>query len=173
MAKQSKKTRHGNHVAGHPDLAIDRRNPSLAIKPGLGLHAQRRYRVADPVHSVSTGQDMTPGCRQPRRSGGNTYNRVSINMKITSKLQWFGLSAMFIAGLAACDKQKPAESAGRQIDHGVDSVGQAMEKLGDKIETQGAKTGVVIDDVGITANVKAAIFAEPGLKTLQISVDTV
>jgi osmotically-inducible protein OsmY len=48
-----------------------------------------------------------------------------------------------------------------------------MEKLGDKIETQGAKTGVVIDDVGITANVKAAIFTEPGLKTLQISVDTV
>ena len=38
---------------------------------------------------------------------------------------------------------------------------------------QGAKAGVAIADTEITAKVKAAIFAEPGLKTLQISVDTV
>jgi hyperosmotically inducible protein len=98
-------------------------------------------------------------------------------MKITSKLQLFGISALLMVGLAACDKQKPAESAGRQIDQGVDSagkkVGEAMDKLGDKIETQSTKTGVVIDDAEITTKVKAAIFAEPGLKTLQISVDTV
>ena len=30
----------------------------------------------------------------------------------------------------------------------------------------------MIDDAEITAKVKAAIFAEPGLKTLQISVNT-
>ena len=38
---------------------------------------------------------------------------------------------------------------------------------------QSAKAGVAIDDTEITTKVKAAIFAEPGLKTLQISVDTV
>ena len=30
-----------------------------------------------------------------------------------------------------------------------------------------------MDDTAITAKVKAAVFAEPGLKTLQISVDTI
>jgi hyperosmotically inducible protein len=98
-------------------------------------------------------------------------------MNSKSKLRWFGLSALLVVALVACDKQKPAETAGRQIDQSVDSagkkVGEAMDKLADKIETQGAKTGVVIDDAEITTKVKAAIFAEPGLKTLQISVDTV
>ena len=32
---------------------------------------------------------------------------------------------------------------------------------------------MTIDDAEITTKVKAAIFAEPGLKTLQISVDTI
>jgi osmotically-inducible protein OsmY len=97
-------------------------------------------------------------------------------MKIRSKPHVFGLSALLVVALVACDKQKPAETAGRQIDQGVDSagrkVGEAIDKLGDKIEIQGAKTSVVIDDAEITTKVKAAIFAEPGLKTLQISVDT-
>jgi len=38
---------------------------------------------------------------------------------------------------------------------------------------QSEKAGVAIDDAEITTKVKAAIFAEPGLKTLQISVDTI
>lgn len=38
---------------------------------------------------------------------------------------------------------------------------------------QGEKAEIAIDDTEITTKVKAAIFAEPGLKTLQISVDTV
>jgi osmotically-inducible protein OsmY len=98
-------------------------------------------------------------------------------MKITTKLQLFTFSALLIVGLAACDKQKPAESAGRQIDQGVDSagktVGEAMDKLGEKLDARGSNAGVAIDDAEITTKVKAAIFAEPGLKTLQISVDTV
>ena len=34
------------------------------------------------------------------------------------------------------------------------------------------KTAAVIDDATITTKVKAAVLAEPGLKTLQINVDT-
>jgi osmotically-inducible protein OsmY len=35
-----------------------------------------------------------------------------------------------------------------------------------------AKTADAADDVAVTTKVKAALFAEPGLKTLQINVDT-
>ena len=38
---------------------------------------------------------------------------------------------------------------------------------------QSTKAGVAIEDTEITAKIKAAFFAESGLKTLQISVDTV
>lgn len=73
---------------------------------------------------------------------------------------------LLVAGLSACDKPGPAETAGKKID-------QTADKVGDKLGEQGAKAGVAIADTEITAKVKAAIFAEPGLKTLQISVDTV
>ncbi len=38
--------------------------------------------------------------------------------------------------------------------------------------SKGEKASVAIDDAEITTKAKAAIFAEPGLKSLQISVDT-
>jgi osmotically-inducible protein OsmY len=52
-------------------------------------------------------------------------------------------------------------------------MGAAADKAGEKMDQQSAKAGVAIEDTEITAKVKAAIFAEPGLRTLQISVDTV
>lgn len=98
-------------------------------------------------------------------------------MKTIDRLKLIGISILCIAGLAGCDKPGPAESAGKKIDQKVEqagkTIGAAAEQLGEKIGAQGAKTGAAIDDAEITAKVKAAIFAEPGLKTLQISVDTV
>jgi osmotically-inducible protein OsmY len=52
-------------------------------------------------------------------------------------------------------------------------IGEAADKVGDKMGEQSAKAGVAIDDTEITAKIKAAYFAESGLKTLQISVDTI
>jgi len=46
----------------------------------------------------------------------------------------------------------------------------ARSDRGKKIDQTAEKAGVAIEDTEITAKVKAAIFAEPGLKTLQISV---
>jgi osmotically-inducible protein OsmY len=43
----------------------------------------------------------------------------------------------------------------------------------ERVVEQSDKAGVAIDDAEITTKVKAAIFAAPGLKTLQISVDTI
>ena len=110
-------------------------------------------------------------------------------MKTLHNFKLLGIAILLAAGLAACDKQPgPAESAGKMIDQTAadagkkisetaDKVGEKVdataEKVGDKMSAQSEKTGVAIDDTEITAKVKAAIFAEPGLSTLQISVETV
>ena len=98
-------------------------------------------------------------------------------MKVAENLKLIGVTTLLIAGLAACDKPGPAETVGKNIDQAADKVGEKMgeaaDKVGDKLGAQSAKSGVAIDDTAITTKVKAAIFAEPGLKTLQISVDTV
>jgi hyperosmotically inducible protein len=87
-------------------------------------------------------------------------------MRISQSFKLIGVSILLVAGLAACNKPGPAETAGKKID-------QTADKVGEKMGEQSAKAGVAIDDTEITTKVKAAIFAEPGLKTLQISVDTV
>jgi len=87
-------------------------------------------------------------------------------MKVPKNFKLIGVSMLLLVGLAACEKPGPAETAGKKID-------QTADQVGDKLGAQGAKAGVAIDDTEITAKVKAAIFAEPGIKTLQISVDTV
>jgi osmotically-inducible protein OsmY len=98
-------------------------------------------------------------------------------MKKSDSFKLVGISLLFAAGLSACDNPKPAESAGKKIDQTATdagkTIGAAVDKVGEKLTEQGAKTGAAIDDAEITTKVKAAIFAEPGLKTLQISVDTV
>ena len=98
-------------------------------------------------------------------------------MKIAKNLKLICVTTLLIAGLAACDKPGPAETAGKNIDQAADKVGEKMgkaaDKVGDQLGAQSAKAGVAIEDTEITAKVKAAIFAEPGLQTLQISVDTI
>ena len=87
-------------------------------------------------------------------------------MNTLKNIKLIGISMLLAAGLAACDKPGPAETAGKKIDRSADRAGEKMSE-------QGAKAGMAIADTEITAKVKAAIFAEPGLKTLQISVDTI
>jgi hyperosmotically inducible periplasmic protein len=98
-------------------------------------------------------------------------------VKVLENFKLIGISMLFVVGLTACNKPGPAETAGKKIDQTADEagkkIGEAVDKVGDKLGEQGTKAGVAIDDTEITTKVKAAIFAEPGLKTLQISVDTV
>ena len=98
-------------------------------------------------------------------------------MKILEKFTLIGISMLFVVGLTACDKPGPAETAGKKIDQ---TAGEASKKMGaaadavsEKLSEQGEKASVAIDDTEITTKVKTAIFDEPGLKTLQISVETV
>jgi hypothetical protein len=43
-------------------------------------------------------------------------------------------AAALIAGLAACEKEGPAERAGKEIDKTVEKAGRQIEKAGQKIE---------------------------------------
>ena len=92
-------------------------------------------------------------------------------------LKLIAIALLLAAGLNACDKPGPAEKAGKQIDQTGSEAGKKIGETVDKAEKiaseQSAKTVQAVDDTEITAKVKATIFAEPGLKTLQISVDTV
>ena len=98
-------------------------------------------------------------------------------MKTVERFKLIGLSVVLVGGLAACDKPGPAESAGKKMDETIEDssrkMSQTADRVGDKMESQSEKAGVAIDDAAITTKVKAAIFAEPNLKSLQISVDTV
>jgi hypothetical protein len=122
-------------------------------------------------------------------------------MKVSQKLNTVLLSLFLAAGLLACDKPGPAESAGKSIDQQTEKLADAINKPGpaesagrtidqktdeagkkiekvtnevvDAMSKEGDKAGVAIDDASITTKIKAAIFAEHGLRSLQISVKTV
>ena len=98
-------------------------------------------------------------------------------MKVMESSKLIGIAVMLFVGLTACDKPGPAENAGRKLDQSVDEAGNKMsnmaDNIGEKMEKQSEKAGVAIDDAAITTKVKAAIFAESSLKSLEISVYTV
>jgi len=87
------------------------------------------------------------------------------------------ISLLLAIGMSACEKQGPAEEAGKKLDQVVSDTGKKVDDVVDKAEKkmteQGEKTAQIIGDTEITAKVKGDILAEPGLKSLQISVDTV
>lgn len=55
------------------------------------------------------------------------------------RLLFMILAAGFTLGLAGCEKEGPAEKAGKEIDQAVEDVGEAIEEAGDEIrdETDG------------------------------------
>jgi starvation-inducible outer membrane lipoprotein len=86
------------------------------------------------------------------------------------KMQMHTLATAMLASLAllaaGCDQpNRNAETAGQKIDRATDKMAAATKDAT-------AKTADAADDVAVTTKVKAALFAEPGLKTLQINVDT-
>jgi hyperosmotically inducible protein len=67
--------------------------------------------------------------------------------------------------MVGCDQRAPMDSTAAKVDRAADKVEVTASNAADK-------TAMVADDAAITAKVKAAILAEPGLKSLQINVDT-
>lgn len=97
-------------------------------------------------------------------------------MKTMDNLKLLGISMLLVAGLAACDKPGPAETAGKKLDDAANKTGMKIEEtvdhVGEKLNEKSDKISVALDDAEITTKVKRAIFSEPGLKTLRISVHT-
>ncbi|MEQ6341461.1 MAG: BON domain-containing protein [Gammaproteobacteria bacterium] len=93
-------------------------------------------------------------------------------MDVSKRFLLAEASMILAVGLAACDKQHPAETAGKSIDQAAEKVGDKMDEASKKLGEQSDKAGEALDDAAITAKVKAAILAEPGLRVLQINIDT-
>jgi osmotically-inducible protein OsmY len=78
--------------------------------------------------------------------------------------------------MAACDQRHSAESAGAKLDRASTSAEQTLDRVGndaaEKTKIAATKAAEALDDAAVTAKVKAALFAEPGLKTLQLGVET-
>lgn len=66
--------------------------------------------------------------------------------------------------LAGCDRAS-TNSASSKVDRAADKVAATASDATNKV-------AAVADDAAITAKVKTALMAEPGLKSLDISVDT-
>lgn len=77
------------------------------------------------------------------------------------------LAALFAGAglLAAGCSDSTQERVGQSVDQTTSRVAAATEAAADKATN-------AVGDAAITGKVKAAIFAEPGLKSLQIDVDT-
>lgn len=93
-------------------------------------------------------------------------------MSVRKGLLTAGVSIVLAIGLAACEKDDPAESMGKSIDQAVEKAGDEMDDVSSMIVEQGDKAGNEINDSAITTKVKAAILSEPGLSVLQVNVDT-
>ena len=85
-----------------------------------------------------------------------------MKINVTSAL----VAALATASLTmvACDQRSPSDAT-RKVDQAVQNTAATTTAAVDKVV-------VATDDAAITAKVKAAILAEPGLKSLQINVDT-
>jgi osmotically-inducible protein OsmY len=103
---------------------------------------------------------------------------------VTRRALQIAVASVFVAlNLAACDQKPSAEKVGKDIDRAVDKAGQQVEQAASAAEKKFeqakdaagktmTETGKAIDDASVTAKVKSALIAEPGLKALAIEVDT-
>ena len=95
------------------------------------------------------------------------------------------LLALFAAGTvlfaAGCDQRNSTPNtsstatpptAASTAPTTTDKMASAADRTGDKMASATAKAGDKVDDAAITTKVKTALMAEPGLRSLEINVDT-
>ena len=88
----------------------------------------------------------------------------------TNKFTLLTLLLVSALGLAGCDKStNTAENPDGKVNQAADTASDKM----DKASAEASKAGTAMEDTTITAKVKADFLAESGLKSSDISVDTV
>ena len=84
--------------------------------------------------------------------------------------------AALAMAMSACDQRQSAESSGARIDRASSEAGKTIDRVGndaaEKTRVAATQAAEALDDAAVTTKVKAALFAEPGLKTLQLGVET-
>jgi len=66
---------------------------------------------------------------------------------------------------SGCDQRNSSDTVGQKMDRATDKVAATTSNAANKAAD-------AMDDAALTAKVKAAIIAEPGLRSLEIGVDT-
>lgn len=78
----------------------------------------------------------------------------------------------FFLALAGCEQKGTAEKTGAKFDQAVEKMDEKIEDAKEAIGDKAEQTGEYMNDAAITAKVKADIFRDPLLKSLQINVIT-
>ena len=76
-----------------------------------------------------------------------------------------------VLGVSACNQRSPSNTASTSTP-ATTPPATTTERLADKASEATNKVAAAADDAAITTKVKTALLAEPGLKSLEISVDT-
>src|SRR5262245_3366275 len=114
-------------------------------------------------------------------------------MNSLTKSTLIAVSVLSLAGVVGCG-DRSAENAGRQIDQAAAKADRKMDQTAEKAERKmdqvadeasrkmdqakadikqgAAKAEASASDAALTAKVKTALIGEPGVKALQIDVDT-
>lgn len=94
-------------------------------------------------------------------------------MKLAKGTTWIATALFAVALMSGCNRNDTSTSdAGRTIDQAQERAADKMNDATAQVKEQAADAGARIDDAAITAKVKTALVGEPGLKALQIDVDT-
>ena len=96
-----------------------------------------------------------------------------MNVKPTLLIAALAAAALVSVG---CEQRGTGTTASKSDQTTTAKIESKASQTADKIEAKTSqaadKVATAADDTAITAKVKAAILAEPGLKSLQINVDT-
>ena len=76
-----------------------------------------------------------------------------------------------VLGVSACNQRSPSNTASTATP-ATTPPATTTERLADKASEATNKVAEAADDAVITTKVKTALLAEPGLKSLEIGVDT-
>ena len=83
-----------------------------------------------------SGREMS--LREPE-SGCKNQQSKNQREESMSKLRWLVVVALLGFNLSACQKEGPAEKAGKEVDKAAKDLGQSMEKAADSVK-EAAKT---------------------------------
>lgn len=75
-------------------------------------------------------------------------------------------------GVVGCQQEGAAEEAGKKLDQAAEKAGDKMGEAKSSLSESAERTGDYMDDMGITAKIKADILRDPALKVFQIHVAT-